>query len=455
MMVQGYDTVICGAGIAGVAAAHSLTKLSNQKILLIDSDSPLSLTSDKSTECYRNWWLGSDGAMLGLMNRSIGLMEELASESENRFLLNPHGYLFATAKTNEIANLERQADKAERVGAGEIRKISRLSQYKSNSGACFIADQAGSDLITNKMLIQELFPYLNKDTVAVLHARRCGSLSAQQLGMYLLEKARDNGCDFKMARFVGIETEAGQVTGVNLEIDGREQTISTNTIVFSAGPHLGAVLERVGIKLPILVEKHVKISLPDPLGVVPRDAPLIIWNDSIRLPWSEQEKHQLKDSSETRWLLEEFVPGVHGRPVGAGNQVLMYWTYESEVSQHPEFPIEWDPYLPEVTLRGMAVMVPGLSQYFDPMPRPYVDGGYYTKTQENRPVIGPIGPPGVFLSGAFSGFGIMAACGAGELLARHVLNKQLPHYAMAFMPTRFNDPAYLDAIKNWDEDGQL
>ena len=34
---------------------------------------PLSLTSDKSTECYRNWWPGPGDAMVRLMNRSIDL----------------------------------------------------------------------------------------------------------------------------------------------------------------------------------------------------------------------------------------------------------------------------------------------------------------------------------------------------------------------------------------------
>jgi len=103
----------------------------------------------------------------------------------------------------------------------------------------------------------------------------------------------------------------------------------------------------------------------------------------------------------------------------------------------------------------MAVMVPGLEKYFDPMPRPYVDGGYYTKTEENRPLIGPLKIPGTFVCGAFSGFGIMSACGAGELLAQHITNADLPDYADAFLPSRYEDPLYLKEIKKWVVDGQL
>jgi glycine/D-amino acid oxidase-like deaminating enzyme len=173
------------------------------------------------------------------------------------------------------------------------------------------------------------------------------------------------------------------------------------------------------------------------------------------LDWSTEEAAELKQVPETKWLVEEFPAGVHGRPVGEGNQVLMYWTYDCEVAKIPTFPMEWNEFLPEVTLRGMAHMIPGLKQYLDPMPKPYVDGGYYTKMPENRPLIGPLDVQGAFICGAFSGFGIMSACASGELIAKHVTNGMLPSYAKAFNPSRFSDSRYLAEIKTWDVNGQL
>ena len=85
-MTQTAEVVICGAGIAGVAAAHFLSKAGVKNILLLDERPPLSFTSDRSTECYRNWW--PDAEMLALMNRSIDLMEGLADESGNVFRMN-------------------------------------------------------------------------------------------------------------------------------------------------------------------------------------------------------------------------------------------------------------------------------------------------------------------------------------------------------------------------------
>jgi glycine/D-amino acid oxidase-like deaminating enzyme len=61
------DAVICGAGIAGAAAARELAVHRGlREVLLVDPLPPLTLTSDKSTECYRNWWPGPGDAMVRL-----------------------------------------------------------------------------------------------------------------------------------------------------------------------------------------------------------------------------------------------------------------------------------------------------------------------------------------------------------------------------------------------------
>ncbi len=83
-----------------------------------------------------------------------------------------------------------------------------------------------------------------------------------------------------------------------------------------------------------------------------------------------------------------------------------------------------------------------------------MDGGYYTKTRENRPLVGPVGPAGSYLVGALSGFGVMAAPAAGELLAAHVAGERLPPWAPAFRLERYADPVYLAGLAGADA-GQL
>jgi glycine/D-amino acid oxidase-like deaminating enzyme len=96
-----------------------------------------------------------------------------------------------------------------------------------------------------------------------------------------------------------------------------------------------------------------------------------------------------------------------------------------------------------------------MREYFGRMPRPQLDGGYYTKTQENRPLVGPMGVEGAYMIGAVSGYGIMSACGVGDLLARQVTGDPLPSYASAFELSRYARPEYMKQLKNWGENGQL
>jgi glycine/D-amino acid oxidase-like deaminating enzyme len=114
-----------------------------------------------------------------------------------------------------------------------------------------------------------------------------------------------------------------------------------------------------------------------------------------------------------------------------------------------------DPQYPEIVLRGLIKMLPGLSAYLGKTPRPRVDGGYYTKTKDNRPIIGKLPLEGSYVLGALSGFGMMAACAAGELLAAYIVNDQLPNFAPAFSMERFSDPNYLKLLESWEVTWQL
>src|SRR3954466_14230381 len=114
--------VVCGAGIAGIAAAYQLAVVHGaEDVTLVEPGNPLSLTSDKSTEAYRNWWPGPDWAMTAFMDRSIDLIEEIARATGNRINLNRRGYVFATADTGKIDFLETMARTAEAHGGGAAR----------------------------------------------------------------------------------------------------------------------------------------------------------------------------------------------------------------------------------------------------------------------------------------------------------------------------------------------
>ena len=213
-MESDYDVVICGAGIAGVSTAYYLSSFSpSTSILLCDKQSPLSLTSDHSTECYRNWW--PDPAMVRLINRSINLMEEIAARSNNAIHMNKRGYLYLTGETSKIEQFIKSAEQISKFGAGPLRiyrSPEELIHYKPSSDDDYVLSPDGADLLIGSDLIQSQFSGISGDAIAGLHIRNAGWLSAQQLGMYMLKNARAKSVDFLQDTLTGVSMIGNQVS---------------------------------------------------------------------------------------------------------------------------------------------------------------------------------------------------------------------------------------------------
>ena len=73
-----------------------------------------------------------------------------------------------------------------------------------------------------------------------------------------------------------------------------------------------------------------------------------------------------------------------------------------------------------MVVHGLSRMVLGLAAYNGNFGRPFVDGGYYCKTQENRPHIGPLPVKGAYIFGALSGYGIMASQAGADSYSSHL-----------------------------------
>jgi glycine/D-amino acid oxidase-like deaminating enzyme len=453
------DIVICGAGIAGVSTAYQLAvKHGMKNILIVDPLPPLTLTSDKSMECYRNWWPGPGDDMVRLMNRSIDLMEELHREAPNRLPINRRGYIYATADPNNVESMMSSAQEITGLGAGELRMHRNDvddPRYVPVSEHGLFDAPTGADLFLDQSLIRKYFPYVTDRAVALLHTRRCGWFAAQQFGMYMFEQALAHSVQHIKGQVERIEMEKNRIKSIKVSSSGGVQEISTRLFVIAAGPLQKGVGRMIGVEIPVVCEPHLKVMFNDSLRVVPRDMGLFIWNDPITLPWSDDEKAALAESDETRWLLDELPVGVHGRPEGDGNMILLQWGYHDAQLELPVFPIPLDGQLPEVALRGMATVIPGLAKYFNQLPKPFIDGGYYARTPENRPLIGPLPVDGAFIIGGFGGFGMQVSCGASDLLAHHILQHELRSYAPAFLFSRYNDPHYQEMLSRWEALGQI
>ena len=408
---QSARVVICGAGIAGVSTAFHLTRLGVSDIVVVDARPPLTLTSDKSTECYRNWW--PSNPMVSFMSRSIDLLEAYALESGNRFSLSRRGYLYVTASIPQLDSMTHQAAAISQLGAGDIRNFRNSSAgYEPAALDGYEAPVDGADIFRTGEALREAFDFVSGDAVGGIHVRRAGWLSAQQLGAWMIEETIEAGVTYVQGAVTNVSTDEVGVRSIT--IDG-VTSVTCKNFVNAAGPLARDVGSLLGTAVPITSEIHQKVSFKDHKGAFPRHAPMVIWNDPQRIDWEAETRKFLVEEARYE-VMDELPAFVHGRPEGGRDSewALGLWEWNTKSTHSPTWPLEDDPLYPELVVRGLSTMIPQMATYQEALPEHTVDGGYYTKTIENLPLVGPIGPKGSFICAALSGYGIMAACAAGD-----------------------------------------
>ena len=197
----------------------------------------------------------------------------------------------------------------------------------------------------------------------------------------------------------------------------------------------------LGVSLPLTHTFQQKIAFEDHQGAIPRDMPFAIDLDPQQIDWSEDERDLLAGDPAVARLAGDMPGAIHCRPDGgaAGRWVRLGWAY-NDTSASPSRTLPLDVNFPDIVLRGAARLNPALRGYFGRLPRGmHHYGGWYSRTEENWPLIGPMGPEGAFMVAGLSGFGTMAACAAGELCAAWVAGTELPDYATGFSLARYGD----------------
>ncbi len=429
--------VICGAGYAGLSAAYQLAVVRRlNDIVIVDPRPPLTLTSNKGTEGYRTWW--PDRTMMRFVNHSIDLLEEAMLSSGHPVWLNRRGYAFFTTRPQEVDRLREDSQRVAALGAGDYREHPGPTPYQPAPPAEFRDQPVGIDMVLDADLIRHLYPFLRGDVLAMAHVRRAGFFDSWAFGQWMLDQVQARGVRVRQDRVASVDLTGGRVRAVHLDSGDR---LETDHFVIAAGPYLKSVAQLLGVDVPVVNEVHAKVTLQDSHGIVPRHVPFMIWNDPVKLAWTASEQRQWAASPETQWLLETIPAGVHFRPRGE-QDLLLIWTFESHSVETPIDPLPVSPHYGEVLIRGLADMIPDLQVYAGQGATALVDGGYYCKTPENRPLIGPLPIAGAYVIGALTGYGLMASQAAGDLLAAHIAGEALPEYANEFLLSRYDDPAY-------------
>ena len=387
----------------------------------------MSYTSAQSGDNYRNWW--PHPVMTAFTNDSIDRMAALARETDDFFSMHTGGYALATRRS-DIDDL--------------------------------LADlQSGVDVevVPGLQRIQQRFRGLSPDIANVIHLKRGGDISGQQLGMLMLERVREAGGARLQGEVVAID--GGPPFALTVSCENGEQTVAADVVVNAAGPFAGRIAGMLDETLPVKNVYQQKLAFEDRLSAVPRDMPFTIDLDSKRLGWTRDEIDWLQSEPALAWLAEEVPGGTHCRPEGGlrGSWVKLGWAYnrtESDPQEHLVNEPASNPHFPEIVIRAATAMLPALHPYIDSPPRRFTHyGGYYTMTEENWPLIGPCGPDGSFIVGALSGFGSMSACAAGELCAAWFRGDRLPDYSGPLSLARYEDKSLIDELQGLANKGLL
>jgi glycine/D-amino acid oxidase-like deaminating enzyme len=443
------DVIIVGAGIGGIATAYYLTHNERpRKVTLIDALAPMSLTSAQSGENYRNWW--PHEVMTDFIDRGIDLLEGIAEDSSNRINLTHRGYALAT-RQNDISELISGLHTGYGTNAADVIRMRDRGEAGSYL-ASLKAKQTGVDVVTDPDTIRRAFPAFDPEIRHVIHIRRAGDLDSYQLSQYLLEKFRARGGSLVRGEVVEIRKDR------SLQIKLSDQrTYSSDQLVVAAGPFVNSLLAHLGERLPVRNTLQQKLAFEDVLEAIPREQPFAVDLDPQLIDWSTEERALLAADENYRHLTTMMPGKIHRRTDSSSQRrtLELGWAYNKEFCEP-----SWDPVLddtfPEIVLRGAARLNPALKGYYDQLPatkNPH--GGFYTMTDENLPIIGPLQTKGVFVVAALSGFGTMSSCAAGELCAYWIDGAKLPAYAKHLSLERYVDPQFMTAFALSNDHGVL
>jgi glycine/D-amino acid oxidase-like deaminating enzyme len=454
MILHDCDIVIIGAGIVGIATAYYLKRINpTASVLLLDSDQPMSLTSAQSGENYRNWW--PHPVMTAFTDHSIDLMEAFEADGVSHINMSRRGYALSS-RSDDVSTLLEELTQgyADLEGSAiRIHDSQSHASYRKPISASWQDAPTGVDVLHNQTLIRATFPSYDHGIKTVVHIRRAGSISAQQMGEHMLKEYKQkNGQRLKM--------EVGSIESADgfLVRDKQDKmAVKAQQLVNAAGPYINDIANMLGTSLPVTNTLQQKIAFEDTAKCIPRKMPFSIDLDPQTIDWTDEETALLAESDEHAWLTKEMPGAIHCRPDGgdAGSWVKLGWAYNNTNAQAEREPSMQDAF-PEIVLRGAARLNPALKHYYGQLPRAMRHyGGFYTLTDENWPLIGPMDVDGSYVVGAMSGFGTMAACAAGDLCARVVSGSQLPHYAHALSLKRYNDTDLLAEIRSLSQRGIL
>ena len=232
------------------------------------------------------------------------------------------------------------------------------------------------------------------DSVA---ATRSMADAAERAGVQIVEGARSTSVLSDGTRVIGIATDIG--------------TISANTVVLAAGPWSVPLAASAGVTLPIE-------ALRVQVAIV----------------------HRPRDLAEPPFVFLDMAVGFFTRPWGTGRSLIGVAGGDQHDAVDPERFVQGnDPSYPGFAKAAAARRIPAMAR------ASYLHGhaGLYDMTPDTHPVIGQVGPEGLYAACGFSGAGFKKGPAVGMALAETILDGRSSLVDLApFRLDRFGEPGW-------------
>jgi sarcosine oxidase subunit beta len=362
------DLVIVGGGVIGAATAFFAERAGLRCVLLEKRAALCTLTTPASTGAFRLQF--DNPEEVALVRESIEFFDQFQEEFGEDLCIQKSGYLFC-ATTEAAATRERHF-------------VEQLHGWGVSDLELLTGDEA-----------RYRFPYLSPDVIQARFRAADGWLDPKRLTFGLARASRATVCLETPA--VGFTTHGGRLTGVETA-RGR---IDCGAVVIAAGPFSGVLAKLAGLHLDLRPTIRQKLIVPD-LPAIPAWAPMTI----------------------------EAETAAHWRPWRAGCYAL--WTDPAVPPGEPleEVPTRSDfafALLDPASPRALARISPfWRSVWEDGTVYWALQAGQYDYTPDHRPLLGPSGIEGLYLSTGYSGHGIMASAGASRRVVDAILGRLQP-----------------------------
>ncbi len=377
------DVIVIGAGIVGAACGYYLAR-AGARVLVVERAFPC---AGASGACEGNLllWDKSPGAELELGKLAFRLWDELRDALPMDFEFDRKGSIMVCENDAEMALARSEVERLSAAGVS-CQMLSARELFEQEPALA--RDLPGGALFPDDVQVE---PRLA--TVALLEAAR--ALGAR----------------------VQAETE---VLGLNLSLQGRVQGVQTDrgsinapAVVIAAGAWSSQVGERFGVPVPIRARKgHLIVGEKSP-GFIRRKMMEMGYTSTVGSSDAALQVAMVAEIAQSGSVL-----------LGSSRQITGFDTTV-------------DPHVVDRIARRAARFFPLLRE----MRAVRTYAGLRPFSPDHLPLIGPIGPPGLFVATGHEGAGICESSATGLLISQWVADRPLELSPAWFDPRRFAQSA--------------